>query len=205
MRDADLAVPAPAHYSLLADYHVPAGSYDELCAAPQQPRPHWEYMIRALDALGAGELRLREQEVRRLLHENGVTYNVYPDNRAGGRPWALDLIPVLLTSQEWSGIERGLIQRAELYNLVLADLYGPQKLVKQGLLPLDLIYGHPGFLRACVGISPPAERFLFSYAADFVRSHDGRLWVIGDRAQAPSGAGYALENRLTLSRVFPSL
>ena len=205
MRDADLAVPAPAHDSLLADYHVPAGSYDELCAAPQQPRPHWEYMIRALDALGAGELRLREQEVRRLLHENGVTYNVYPDNRGGGRPWALDLIPVLLTSQEWSGIERGLIQRAELYNLVLADLYGPQKLVKQGLLPLDLIYGHPGFLRACVGISPPAERFLFSYAADFVRSHDGRLWVIGDRAQAPSGAGYALENRLTLSRVFPSL
>ena len=205
MRDADFAVPAPAHDSLLADYHVPAGSYDELCAAPQQPRPHWEYMMRALDALGAGELRLREQEVRRLLHENGVTYNVYPDNRGGGRPWALDLIPVLLTSQEWSGIERGLIQRAELYNLVLADLYGPQKLVKQGLLPLDLIYGHPGFLRACVGISPPAERFLFSYAADFVRSHDGRLWVIGDRAQAPSGAGYALENRLTLSRVFPSL
>ena len=205
MLDADLAVSASAHTSLIADYQAPAGSYDELCTAPQQPRSHWEYVIRALDALGSGALLRREQEVHRLLHENGVTYNVYSDSRGGGRPWALDLLPVLLTSQEWSVIERGLIQRAELYNLILADLYGPQKLVREGFLPLDLIYSHPGFLRACVGISPPSERFLFSYAADFVRSSDGSMWVIGDRTQAPSGAGYALENRLTLSRVFPSL
>lgn len=205
MLDADLAVPAPAHTSLIADYQAPAGSYDELCRVPQQPRPHWEYVIRALDALGSRTLLHREQEVSRLLHENGVTYDVYSGTRGKGRPWALDLIPVLLTSHEWSGIERGLIQRAELYNLILADLYGPQQLVRQGLLPLDLIYSHPGFLRACVGISPPSERFLFSYAADFARSSDGSMWVIGDRTQAPSGAGYALENRLTLSRVFPSL
>ncbi len=205
MLDADLAVPAPAPISLLAAYQAPTGSYDELCAAPQQPRSHWKYVIHALDALGSRALLGREREVRRLLHENGVTYNAHSDTRGGERPWALDLIPVLLTSQEWSGIERGLIQRAELYNLILADLYGPQKLVRQGFLPLDLIYSHPGFLRACVTISPPSGRFLFSYAADFVRSRDGSIRIIDDRTQAPSGAGYALENRLTLSRVFPSL
>jgi uncharacterized circularly permuted ATP-grasp superfamily protein len=205
MVDGDLAVPTPAHTNLFTDYQAPTGSYDELCAAPQQPRPHWEYLIRSLEALGPQELVRREQEVRRLLRENGVTYNVYSDARGEGRPWALDLLPVLLTSQEWRDIERGLIQRAELYNLILADLYGPRKLIKEGLLPLDLIYSHPGFLRACAGITPPSQRFLFSCAADLARSPDGSMWVIGDRTQTPSGAGYALENRLTLSRVFPSL
>ena len=205
MSDVDLAVPTPVHTSLFADYQAPLGSFDELCHAPQQPRSHWEYVIRSLEALGPQELLRREQEVRRLLRENGVTYNVYSDARGEGRPWALDLLPVLLTSQEWRDIERGLIQRAELFNLILADLYGPQKLIKEGLLPLDVIYGHSGFLRACAGITPASQRFLFSYAADLARSPDGRMWVIGDRTQTPSGAGYALENRLTLSRVFPSL
>lgn len=203
MRDADLAVPAPASDSLLADYQ-PAGGYDELCVAPQQPRPHWQYVMRALDSLGRQVLLGREQEVRRRLHEGGVTYQ-YADSRGRGRPWALDLIPVLLTSQEWRVIERGLIQRAELFNLILADLYGRQRLIRDGLLPLELIYDHPGFLRACVGVRPASERFLFSYAADLVRTGDRGPWVIGDRSQAPSGAGYALENRLTLARVFPSL
>ncbi len=203
MGDADRAVPAPASDSLLADYH-PAGSYDELCAAPHQPRPHWQYVMRALDALGRHALLSREQEVRRLLHEDGVTYQ-YADSRGRGRPWALDLIPVLLASQEWRVIERGLLQRAELFNLILADLYGRQRLIRDGFLPLELVYDHPGFFRACVGIRPASWRFLFSYAADLVRAGDGGAWVIGDRSQAPSGAGYALENRLTLARVFPSL
>ncbi len=132
MSDVDLAVPTPGHTSLFADYQAPAGSYDELCREPQQPRSHWEYVIRSLEALGPQELLRREQEVRRLLRENGVTYNVYSDARGEGRPWALDLLPTLLTSQEWRDIERGLIQRAELFNLILADLYGPQQLIKKG-------------------------------------------------------------------------
>ncbi len=205
MSDVDLAVPTPGHTSLFADYQAPAGSYDELCREPQQPRSHWEYVIRSLEALGPQELLRREQEVRRLLRENGVTYNVYSDARGEGRPWALDLLPTLLTSQEWRDIERGLIQRAELFNLILADLYGPQQLIKKGLLPPHLIYSHSGFLRACVGITPPSRHFLFSYAADLARSPDGNMWVLSDRTQTPSGAGYALENRLTLARVFPSL
>ena len=202
---ADVLVGASAEELLCTDYQVPIGRYDELYAAPQQRRPHWEYVIRSLELLGASELTRREQEVRRLLRENGVTYNVYARLGSLERSWRLGPVPTLLTSREWQQIESGLIQRAELLNLILADLYGPQKLIRQGLVPPDLIYGHPGFLRPCAGSIPLKERFLVVYAADFARTADGSVCVIDDYTQAPAGAGYALENRLILSRVFPSL
>lgn len=193
---------------LLAEYRPPHGStgrFDEMFAADGSVRPHWTYAMGAFGTLGATELRRRSAEVRQVLRENGVTYNVYADARARRRPWALDVVPMLLDSQEWRTIERGLIQRAELFNLIGADLYGPQRLIRDGLLPPELIYAHPGFLRACHDVLPDDGPYLTLYAADLVRSPDGAVRVLGDRTQAPSGAGYALENRIVMSRVLPSL
>ncbi len=176
-----------------------------MCAEDGEIRPHWQYLMRSLEALGAEQLDRRWDEVRRLLHENGVTYNVYEDPQRTERLWPLDPIPVLFPSAEWSSIEQGLIQRAELLDLLLADLYGPRRLIRAGLVPPELILSHPGFLRPCDGIGPSTRRRLVLYAADLARTPDGRIWVIGDRTRAPSGAGYALENRMVLSRVLPSL
>lgn len=182
-----------------------SGLYDEMRNADGTPRTHWEYLLRSLDAMGPQVLEQRAQETRRLLRETGVTYNVYGDPQGAERLWELDLIPVLMTSQEWNEVESALIQRAELLDLILADVYGPQKLIRAGLLPPELIFGHSGFLFPCHAGLPPAVRHLHLYAADLARAPSGGLLVIGDRAQAPSGAGYALENRIVLSRIFPSL
>lgn len=197
-------VPGATRSHLCRNYYPPVGAYDEMSAAGSL-RPHWQYFMRAFAALGAEELAQRGREARRLLRKNGVTYNIYDDSDGAERFWALDIVPVLWTSQEWNTIERGLSQRAELLNLILTDLYGSRTLIQKGLLPPELIYAHPGFLLPCHGIRPPAGYALPLYAADLARAADGSVWVIGDRTQAPSGAGYALENRIVLSRVLPSL
>lgn len=206
MPELNTATPLRVDPARLAqDYQPPPGAYDEMCSAASELRPHWEYLIRAFEALGGEELGRRWLEARRLLHENGVTYNVYDDAQQTERLWPLDPIPVLLTSNEWSVIEQGLIQRAELLDAVLADLYGPRRLMQKGVLPAELIYAHPGFLRPCVGMRLQSPHHLTLYAADLARTPDGQVVVIGDRTQAPAGAGYALENRTVLSRVLPSL
>lgn len=191
---------------LLAGYATQAGRYDELLDAHGQPRPHWETFLRALaqraSARDIGDtLSLMDREI----HENGITYNVYADPKGMDRPWEVDPLPLLIAPDEWRTIEAGVVQRAELLNRVLADVYGAQSLLKSGAIPASVIFGHSGFLPPALGIRPPGGVHLFHYAADLARSPDGRWWVASDRTQAPSGAGYALENRLVVSRVFPSL
>jgi uncharacterized circularly permuted ATP-grasp superfamily protein/uncharacterized alpha-E superfamily protein len=186
-------------------YPTLLGAYDEMLDNDGQIRSHWAYLIRALRTLGASEFERRGAEAAKLLRENGVTYNVYGDPAGQSRPWQLDPVPLLISSEEWGGIEAGLQERAELLNLILADIYGPRELIKKGLLPLDLIYSHAGFLRACDQIALRGKHQLIVYAADLARGSDGRMWVLSDRTQAPSGAGYALENRVAMTRVLPSL
>lgn len=181
------------------------GSHDEMCAADGGVRSHWHYLMRAFNDMGSHELQRRREEAWRLIRENDVTYNIYGDPGGMGRPWELDLVPLLIESDEWSVIETGLMQRAELLNLVLLDLYGPRNLIKKGVLPPELVFSHPGFLNPCVNIAMPGSRALTFYAADLVRDANGQINVLSDRAQSPSGAGYALENRLVISRVLPSL
>ncbi len=202
------ALPHPtpdARHSLFEAYTVPDGAYDEVFTASGVLRPHWQPVVGALDAMGpTGLLHLWEQ-ARRMIHDHGVTYNVYGDPQGMDRPWTLDAIPWVLPSQEWARLEAALVQRATLLNAVLADVYGPQRLVQQGLLPPELIFAHSGFLRPCHGIPPPHAGHLPLYAADLVRTADGQWWVLADQAQSPAGAGYALENRLIVSRLLPNV
>jgi len=190
----------------LHDAYVPApGRFDEMRAADGALRPHWQYLLEALRALGPRGIDSRWHEARRLIRDNGVTYNVYGDPHGMSRPWELDPLPLLIRGEEWAVLERGLIQRAELLNAVLLDLYGPRSLIEKGLIPVELVDGYPGYLLPCHGIDVAGERPLILYSADLTRDPTGQWRVIGDRAQGPSGAGYALENRVVLSRVMPSL
>jgi len=179
--------------------------YDEMLAPGGARRPHWKRIIEPLEELGETGFALRWQEGRRLIHENGTTYNIYSDPQSLERPWPLDPIPLVLDGAEWAGIERAIVQRATLLNTILADLYGPQRLLNDGLLPPELLFPNPAFLRSCCHVPVPGGVYLHMYAADLARSADGRWWVIADRTQAPSGAGYALENRLVTARVLTDI
>jgi uncharacterized circularly permuted ATP-grasp superfamily protein/uncharacterized alpha-E superfamily protein len=190
---------------LLSRYATREGRFDELLAAPQVPRPHWARFVDNLARREGPEvsdtLALMEREIR----ENGITYNVYADPQGADRPWEVDPLPLLLDAAEWAQIEAGVAQRAELLNRVLGDVYGAQTLLRSGRLPPAVVFGHSGFLHQAQGIAPPGGVHLFQYAADLARAPNGQWWVVGDRTQAPSGMGYALENRLVISRVFPAL
>jgi uncharacterized circularly permuted ATP-grasp superfamily protein/uncharacterized alpha-E superfamily protein len=190
---------------LLDSYRPLPGAVDELLDDAGSLRSHWAHVGRALDELGLDELVRRRREAARLLDDDGVTYNVYEDGPGSPAPWRLDPLPVLVSSDEWAAIERGIIQRAELLNLVLADLYGPRDLLRRGVLPPELVLSHPGFVRACDQIRIPGALQLFNCAFDLAREPGGACQVLADRTQAPSGAGYALENRVVVSRIFPSL
>ncbi len=179
--------------------------WDEMLAAPGEPRPHWAPVVRWLRNQGRTEMARRWELGRRLIHENGVTYNVYGDPRGMHRPWELDAVPLVVSSAEWHRLERALAQRAHVLNLILTDLYGPQRLLHDGLLPPEIVYANPAFLRPCHGVALPGDVALHVYAADLARAADGRFWVIADRTQAPSGAGYALENRIVVSRTLPEV
>ena len=150
-------------------------------------------------------LRQRQERVKRMRHEDGATYNPFdaPDGR--GIPYALEMVPVPLTTEEWRHLEVGLVQRATLLERILADVYGAQQLLKSGLLPPELIFANPRFLPVCHGISPPGGRFLPFYAADCYRGSDGVFRVLRDYGGTPVGLGYALENRMVISRVFAEL
>ncbi|MFY9314323.1 MAG: circularly permuted type 2 ATP-grasp protein [Burkholderiales bacterium] len=190
---------------LLADYPPASARYDEMLAAPGAPRPHWQRLFEQLSATSPDALRERVQWVQRQVRENGVTHNVHADPEGADRPWELDTLPLVLPAEEWASIEAAIRQRATLLNRMLLDVYGEQQLLAEGLLPPALVYGHAGFLRPCRGSRPPGGVMLHLYAADLARSPDGRWWVVGDRTQAPTGAGYALENRLVISRLYADL
>ncbi|WP_434675795.1 circularly permuted type 2 ATP-grasp protein [Pseudomonas sp. D3-10] len=190
---------------LLDRYPLTTGTYHELLDGSGAVRAHWQRLFDQLQRSTPGQLVQRQALLARQIQENGVTYNVYADPKGADRPWELDLLPHVIDAQEWKLLSAGIAQRARLLNAVLADLYGPQRLISEGLLPAELVFGHNNFLWPCQGIAPPDGDFLQLYAVDLARAPDGRWWVTADRTQAPSGAGYALENRMIVSRAFPDL
>lgn len=191
--------------ALMAAYAPLPGTVDEVLDAQGRVRGHWQPVIAGLDALGPQTRRQRWELARRLIRENGITYNIYGDPDGLARPWELDFMPLVIAREEWTGIEAGLKQRARLLDLVARDIYGPQRLIREGVLPAAVVLGNPHFLRPMHGAAVADGTFLHFYAADLGRGPDGRWWVLGDRAQAPSGAGYALENRIIMSRTLPEL
>jgi uncharacterized circularly permuted ATP-grasp superfamily protein/uncharacterized alpha-E superfamily protein len=180
-------------------------AYDELSADGVIPRPHWAKLMDSLRSIGTEELGRRWARAERRIRENGITYNVYGDPLGASRAWQIDIVPLLIAADEWRLIEAGIIQRARLLSLLLEDLYGSQKLVAQGHFPAALLYGNPAFLRPLVGVRVPPHSYLHMLAVDLARSPDGQWWVLADRTQAPSGSGYALENRTIVSDVLPDL
>src|SRR4051812_26120454 len=194
-----------AAHGLPAIYAPSPSFFDELQESSGAVRPQWQMFLNLLNDLGPAELQRRWHTARQLIHDNGVTYNVYGDPAGMDRPWNLDAIPFIIGAEEWATIDTALVQRARLLNFILADLYGPQRLLREGLLPPQLVFGHRGYLRPLHGVQVPGGTWLHFYAADLGRAADGGLCVIGDRTQAPSGTGYALENRLVVSRALPDV
>jgi len=183
-----------------------ASLYDEFLLPDGGIRPHWREIGAYLEKLGPEEIHRRWNHARKILRDNGVAYNAdASDARGSFRSWELNPIPLRIPGNEWKTIEAAVCQRARLLNAILNDLYGEQELLGEGLIPPALILGNSTYLRPCVGIPVPQNARLSVYAVDLARSPDGAWWVLSDRTQAPSGAGYALENRVVLSRVFPEI
>ncbi|MDP3135401.1 MAG: circularly permuted type 2 ATP-grasp protein [Burkholderiaceae bacterium] len=177
---------------------VAEGHFDEMSA------PAWRSFFGHLGVEGFRDLDRRSRQLQRQVRDNGVTYNVYADADGPQRPWSLDLFPLIIPAQDWRRIEVGVQQRVRLLDRVMADVYGPQRLLAEGLLPSALVQGHPGYLRPMHGIAPVGGTHLPIAAFDMARNPKGEWWVVSQRTQAPSGLGYLLENRIAVSRQFPA-
>src|SRR6202167_3063061 len=191
---------------LLGEGYSPApGIYDEMSSAPGIFRPHWDAYVASLSEIGREELGRPWSTAPQRIRANRVRYKGDGDPLGLERPWNLDAIPILISPPEWRELEAGLIQRARLLNWILSDLYGPQKLLRGGHLPPAIVFGNPGFWRPCCRLPIPDHAYLHLLAVYLPRSADGQWWVVSDRLQAPSGAGYALENRIVMAETFPDL
>ncbi|HXL27767.1 MAG TPA: circularly permuted type 2 ATP-grasp protein [Bradyrhizobium sp.] len=179
------------------------GIPDEYIAQDGTPRAVWTRFFDAFAELTPGDIERRFGSADRHLREAGVTYRA--PGETADRIWPLSHLPLLIGEADWQQLTAGIVQRAQLLELVLGDLYGEGRLVAENAVPAAAIAGSTEYLRSVCGIKPPGGRYLNLYAADVGRGPDGRWWVLGDRTQAPSGAGYALENRLVLSRAFTTL
>ncbi|MHB2017852.1 MAG: circularly permuted type 2 ATP-grasp protein [Candidatus Xenobia bacterium] len=188
--------------TLFAAYQPTPEAFDEMQAGHGM-RPHWQALHAALTALGPRELFIRWEQARHTIRENGMTYNLYAEAEETSRPWPLDPLPLLVSPADWTVLEPAVAQRARLVDAIVADLYGAQLLLARRALPPELVLSHAGFLRPCAGIPVPENRYLHLYAADVGRRPDGTWCVLKDRTQAPTGAGYALENRIVLARSLP--
>jgi uncharacterized circularly permuted ATP-grasp superfamily protein/uncharacterized alpha-E superfamily protein len=187
----------------LRGYRPLAGIPDELFDSSGRPRDYWLHFLGDLAEYPAGQIKSRFSLATRHIRDTGVSYRIYGEENE--RAWPINPVPLILDQAEWAGIAAGVEQRASLMEALLRDIYGEARVVTDGAVPAAVIAGSPDFVRALRGVPPPGGRYLQLYAADLARGPDGRWWVLGDRTQAPSGAGYELENRLVLSRAYPNL
>jgi uncharacterized circularly permuted ATP-grasp superfamily protein/uncharacterized alpha-E superfamily protein len=195
----------PAGPSIVADYRLQPGIPDEMIDPDGNIRPGWSQLMAAFDKLGPTELAARFERADQYLRDAGVFYRKYDGAEGRERDWPLAHVPLLIDEADWSRISAGLIQRAELLETVIADIYGDNTLVQQGLLPPELIARNGEFLRPMVGVKPASGHYLHFCAFELGRGPDGAWWVLGDRTQAPSGAGFALENRVATTRALSDI
>lgn len=196
---SDAAAPYP--YGYQSSPHA----FDEMIAADGGIRPPWQTLIHAFRNTALADSTERFARAERYLRDAGIFHRDYGGSGASPRSWPLSSFPVLMAEEEWSGIAAGLAERAELLERVMADLYGENRMVREGHLPPMAVAGNPEFLRPMVGITPPGGHFLHFCAFDIGRDATGAWQVLADRTQAPSGAGFALENRVATTRAFAGL
>jgi uncharacterized circularly permuted ATP-grasp superfamily protein/uncharacterized alpha-E superfamily protein len=196
---------------LLARYRSLAaavGARDELLDGGDAIRPHWLDLVSSVTENGRDALTSIQNRVGRLVDDHGITYNTIPGPGVSGTGtvrWELDCVPYVVSAPDWKMLEAGMVQRSRLLDLILSDIYGERKLISTGLVPPEIVFGHPGYVRAAHGITVPGPHQLFFHAADVARFADGEFRVTADRTQAPSGAGYALADRTVMSRSIPEL
>lgn len=184
---------------------APAGAFDEWFSPDGRLREHQRRLFDYFVGCDPKDLRALRRAIRQRIDHQEVTFNILGAPGGSNRPWHLDAIPLVMNADEWHALELGLIQRARLLSAVVADIFGPQRLLRSGTVPAQLVLGHPALARACFGWNPVGGRRLHVYAADVTRSPDGTFTIYSDRCAAPAGAGYALENRLVLGRSLAGL
>lgn len=197
--------PQPKAAQLLDAYQPVPGAFDEMVDQNGNARPAWAFFVNALERLGTDELARRFGRADQYLRDAGVYYRVYGRRGESEREWPLAHLPLLIAEDEWNGIASGLVERADLFEKIIADIYGEGRLVREGLIPPGLIAQSPEFLRPMVGAKPAGGHFLHFCAFELGRDPTGRWRVLGDRTQAPSGAGFALENRVATTRALSDI
>lgn len=183
------------------------GYYDELVDGRGRVRSMWSELSADFIDQGVGGIDRIDHRVRRQIEDDGVTYTEVglggDDDTAIPQPWRLDPIPLLVSAEDWTRLETGLVQRSLVLDEVLTDVYGPRRLLSSGLLPPEVVFGNTGYVRAAHGITIPGTHQLFLHACDISRWSDGQFRVLADWAQAPSGAGYALADRRVVAAAIP--
>jgi uncharacterized circularly permuted ATP-grasp superfamily protein len=187
------------------DSYDPGEFYDELFVTKGKPRPEASILIEKINSLASGELERRQQAAQIAMMKLGATFNVYGDTQGTERIFPFDVIPRIVNAEEWEGIERGLKQRIHALNLFLSDIYGEQKIVKDGIIPGELIASATGFLKPCIGLNPPHGIWCHITGTDLVRNKDGKWYVLEDNMRCPSGVSYVLENRRVMKSTFPQI
>jgi uncharacterized circularly permuted ATP-grasp superfamily protein len=187
------------------EQYDPGSFYDELFLASGEPRPEANLLIERLKSLSVKELQQRQQTAQNALFKLGVTFNVYSDNQGTERILPFDIIPRIVSAAEWQRLEQGLKQRIQALNLFLADIYGEQKIIKDGIIPAELIYSATGFLKPCIDLKPPNNIWCHITGTDLVRDRDGSWYVLEDNLRCPSGVSYVLENRRVMKSTFPQI
>jgi uncharacterized circularly permuted ATP-grasp superfamily protein len=190
--------------ALLSNYD-PADFYDELFVSQGEPRPDAALLVQRINSWTFDELQQKQRAAQLTLFKLGVTFNVYGDRQGTERIWPFDIIPRIVPAQEWEWLERGLKQRIHALNLFLADLYDQQKIVRDHIIPQELVESAKGFLKPCMGLKPPDGIWCHIAGIDLVRDRDGQVYVLEDNLRCPSGISYVLENRRVMKSTFPKV
>ncbi len=184
-------------------YQPVNGRFDEAFDDSGELRPHWRSFADSFAAIGPAELQRRLNQAQRQISEDGITFNPHDVGGNAARPWVLDPVPLVISHNEWEQMARGLEQRAQLADLILLDLFGPQTLLRERVVPPEVLFGNPRYYPAYQSLVPNPKRHLHMYAVDLARASSGQWLVTSERSRSPFGLGYTLENRLITSRMLP--
>jgi uncharacterized circularly permuted ATP-grasp superfamily protein len=190
---------------LVFDTYDTEGMYDELIDAHGSPRPAAELLIRKINSLEPGELLRRQTASERMLFRMGITFSVYGDTQGTEKIFPFDIVPRIVGAQEWDRVERGLKQRICALNLFIDDIYHEQKILRDGIIPREIVLGARSYRQVCQGLTPPRGIWCHITGTDLVRNHDGQIYVLEDNLRCPSGVSYVLQNRQVMKRSFPQL